>query len=71
VIDTFLQFDSGGNPDGLSLPFRPLPDLSRTSPARGLRPSMVGMKHILFADKTILLGDDAADALVAYLPVEG
>lgn len=24
------------------------------------------MKHILFADKTILLGDDAADALVAY-----
>jgi hypothetical protein len=27
---------------------------------------MKGMKHILFADKTILLGDDAADALVAY-----
>ena len=32
---------------------------------------MVGMKHILFADKTVLLGDDAADALVACLPVEG
>lgn len=27
---------------------------------------MDGMKHILFADKTILVGDDAADALVAY-----
>jgi hypothetical protein len=24
------------------------------------------MKHILFADKTVLVGDDAADALVEY-----
>ena len=24
------------------------------------------MKHLLFADKTILVSDDAADALVAY-----
>ncbi|PPI20546.1 hypothetical protein C5D34_07370 [Rathayibacter sp. AY1B1] len=27
---------------------------------------MDGMKHILFADKTILVGDEAADALVEY-----
>ncbi|PPG37690.1 hypothetical protein C5C36_12895 [Rathayibacter sp. AY1G1] len=27
---------------------------------------MGGMKHILFADKTILVGDEAADALVEY-----
>lgn len=40
--------------------------LSTVCPTQAAGESMNSMKHILFANKTVLVGDAAADALVAY-----